>query len=287
MIKIPADPICLSEDIPHLISLGAGVQSSVVALLAAQKRIRPMPIGAIFADVKAEPQEVYKWLEWLENRLPFPVHRVTKREGLRIASTTPRTNQKTGKEYHQPLVPLFIKNADGSRGMLSRQCSYDFKIIPIQQEARRLAKIKRGQKEVGVIHWIGISTDELQRMKMSREKWAAHRWPLIELGMTRLDCLQWMKKQGLPAPPRSACYFCPYHSDREWQRIKTKMPEEFAMAVEFEKLHQSRAIKTKNVKGTPFLHSSLKPLDQIDFENPDPDQGKFGFINECEGICGN
>ena len=61
----------------HIISLGAGVQSSTMALMAAHGEITPMPDCAIFADTQWEPRGVYQWLSWLETQLPFPVHRVT------------------------------------------------------------------------------------------------------------------------------------------------------------------------------------------------------------------
>ena len=41
-----------------VISLGAGVQSSVMALMAAHGEITPMPDCAIFADTQAEPTRV-------------------------------------------------------------------------------------------------------------------------------------------------------------------------------------------------------------------------------------
>ena len=41
----------------HIISLGAGVQSSTMALMAAHGEIGPMPDCAIFADTGAEPQK--------------------------------------------------------------------------------------------------------------------------------------------------------------------------------------------------------------------------------------
>ena len=61
----------------HIISLGAGVQSSTMALMAAKGEITPMPDAAIFADTGWEPKYVYDWLDWLETQLPFPVHRVS------------------------------------------------------------------------------------------------------------------------------------------------------------------------------------------------------------------
>lgn len=61
-----------------VLSLGAGVQSSVMALMAAKGQITPMPDYAIFADTQAEPDHLYFWLDWLEKQLPFPVIRVTR-----------------------------------------------------------------------------------------------------------------------------------------------------------------------------------------------------------------
>ena len=62
----------------NIISLGAGVQSSTMALMAAKGEITPMPDCAIFADTGWEPKRVYEWLDWLETQLPFPVYRVSK-----------------------------------------------------------------------------------------------------------------------------------------------------------------------------------------------------------------
>ena len=55
-----------------ILSLGAGVQSSVMALMAARGEITPMPDCAIFADTQSEPKEIYDWLDWLETQLAFP-----------------------------------------------------------------------------------------------------------------------------------------------------------------------------------------------------------------------
>ncbi|MBF9664240.1 hypothetical protein IAI33_11380, partial [Streptococcus pseudopneumoniae] len=45
-----------------ILSLGAGVQSSTLALMAAAGEITPMPDIAIFADTGWESAVVYKWL---------------------------------------------------------------------------------------------------------------------------------------------------------------------------------------------------------------------------------
>ena len=271
----------------HILSLGAGVQSSTLALMAAAGEVTPMPTAAIFADTQAEPASVYKWLDWLETQLPFPVYRVTA-GSLTDSSLKLHRNQKTGKPYYANLIPAFAKNADGTAGLLGRTCTYRHKLIPILKRLRELAKIKRGQKTPGVISWIGISLDEVSRMKPSRDKWAQNRWPLIEKDMTRHDCLRWIEKNGYPKPPRSACIYCPFHSDHEWRTLKADSPDEFQSAVDFERaLQRTRAsVKTEGKRqSAPFLHNSMVPLDEIDFSE-DTTQGNFHFHNECEGMCG-
>ena len=276
----------------HIISLGAGVQSSTMSLMAALGEITPMPIAAIFADTQAEPASVYKWLDWLENQLPFPVHRVTKGD-LTADSLRMRMRMRTkyeGAAYTKTNIPTYIKNPDGTRGIVQRQCTYDYKLLPILKKQRELGEIKRGQKTVGVVSWIGISRDEIRRMKDSREPWAENRYPLVELEMTRSKCLDWMKQHGFPEPPRSACIYCPYHGNREWERMKNDEPLEFQRAVKFEKDLQSQKAKTDNMRGIPFLHNTLVPLGEIDFRDKDVINGQKSlfslFDNECEGMCG-
>ena len=163
----------------HIISLGGGVQSSTMALMAAAGEISPMPSAAIFADTRAEPASVYKWLDWIEGQLPFPVYRVTQKDGLTAATLKMRVTSD-GRKFSSTDIPMFTKNADGSIGkIVNRGCTRDFKIIPIMRTARALAEVPRGAKEVHVVQWIGISLDEVQRMKPARDPWAENRWPLI------------------------------------------------------------------------------------------------------------
>ena len=276
----------------HIISLGAGVQSSTMALMAALGEITPMPIAAIFADTGNEPESVYKWLDWLIAELPFPVNKVWKqRKGKRLSLETASLEMretKDGRLFSQTNIPFFTKNNEnGEHGMIPhRSCTSDFKLGPLQKAQKILGEVKRGQKHVSVISWQGISTDEASRMRDSREPWAQNRYPLIEKRMTRKDCLTWMDLHHYPRPPRSACVFCPFHSDTEWRRLKTEEPEEFAKAVQFERAIQETKAKSSNFRTTPYLHSLRQPLDTIDFRNLE-DRGQINmFENECEGMCG-
>lgn len=260
----------------HIISLGAGVQSSTMALMAAHGEITPMPDCAIFADTQAEPQDVYTWLDWLEKQLPFPVYRVTA-GNLRDAALRMRKSGKSGNTYLAIGLPVYVVDENGKKGMGMRQCTRTFKIDPIRREMRRI------RDGASIVQWIGISFDELIRMKPSRDKWCENRWPLVDLRMTRRDCLAWMDAHGYPQPPRSACTFCPYHSDREWMRLREENPSAFEDAVAFEgRLQLSYDLATA-LRSVPFLHSSRIPLISVSF---DKEASGNLFGNECEGMCG-
>jgi hypothetical protein len=273
----------MSEPI-HILSLGAGVQSSTLALMAAAGEVTPMPTAAIFADTQDEPASVYKWLDWLEKQLPFPVYRVTSGK-LSEGALRLRTSKK-GKTYFYIKLPLFTLSKDGDKGMIGqRNCTEDYKIRPIRRELLRVAGISPRERNLRVIQWIGISLDEAHRMKTFRGPWAKNRWPLIEMNMHRRHCLDWMASHKFPTPPRSACVYCPFHSDRQWRELRDNSPAEFAEAVRFERaLNQARGQQLS----ASYLHAKRIPLDQVDFST-DTERGQgmlAGFGNECEGMCG-
>ena len=97
----------------HVISLGAGVQSSTMALMASAGELSPMPTAAIFADTQGEPASVYDWLNWLEPKLAFPVHRVTA-GNLADRALTMRLSK--GRLFSKIDIPFFTRNGDGSEG---------------------------------------------------------------------------------------------------------------------------------------------------------------------------
>lgn len=173
------------------LSLGAGVQSTTLALMAAHGEIGPMPDCAIFADTGREPQAVYDHLAWLTspNVLPFPVHIVSDGnireqliaagQGNRWASIPAFAKTVTPAGA---VVPVFDEDDEGelievvtrktttetvSIGMIRRQCTTDYKIVPIRRKVRELAgqTRKRFPSFPVVECWIGISTDEIVRAK--------------------------------------------------------------------------------------------------------------------------
>jgi hypothetical protein len=272
----------------HILSLGAGVQSSTLALMAAKGEIAPMPDAAIFADTGAEPRGVYEWLNWLEKQLPFPVYRVMHGQGLlhdilKQAVVSQRTKDRFVS------VPFFTDSHNG--GMTRRQCTREFKIQPIIKQCRELVGLAKGQRakkgEILVTQWIGISLDEASRMKDSQTPWIVNRFPLIEKRMKRTDCLEWMEANGFPKPAKSSCTFCPYHDDFMWRDMKDNDKEAWNQAVEVDNhLRSGRSAVASVMRGNLFLHRSRKPLEEVDFSTAE-ERGQLSlFGNECEGMCG-
>lgn len=291
-LELPATPPVASSDLLHpihVISLGAGVQSSTMALMAAHGEITPMPKAAIFADTGNEPQAVYEYLAYLEKLLPFPVVRVADKMTLWEDSVRVITSngKNKGKKYLKGMIPAYLVEDGKKTGLLGRRCTQTKKIEPIIRAVKKLAGVKRGGKKVIAVQWIGISYDEIIRMKGSRKPYIESIWPLIDKQMTRRDCLNWMQRNGYKTPPRSACYFCPFHGDAEWKNLKENHNADFMLAVKYEKELQAAAARQEVMKGTPWLHPTCKPLDEIDFNTNIKSHAQLEmFANECEGLCG-
>jgi hypothetical protein len=267
----------------RVLSLGAGVQSTTVALLAAAGELPPLDC-AIFADTGAEPRGVYDHLARLVPALPFPVHIISAGNlYLEILKAT-RRESKRGSHARPP---LFVKNPDGSRGMIRRQCTGDYKIDPIERKVRELLGLvarQRWPREVRAIQVMGISIDEASRMRASRIPTIAHEYPLIDLGWTRSKCLAWLAARGWH-PPKSACTFCPYHDDATWRRLRDTDAAGWAQAVEVDRAIR-HGLKGDTLSGELFVHSSLIPLELVDLSTPAERGQPNLFENDCEGHCG-
>ena len=129
-------------------------------------------------------------------------------------------------------------------------------------------------------------------MKVGK-RWQRVWHPLIEgpRPMNRWDCEVWLRERGYPVPVKSACFFCPYQSDRRWRACRDLHPELWRKAVDLD--HHLRAnAEYVGLKGTPYLHADRVPLDQVDLRTPE-ERGQTtmefdndGFRDECHGTCG-
>ncbi len=251
-----------------VLSLGAGVQSSTLLLMACRDQIEK-PAVAIFADTGWEDPRTYVHLEFLKSEAAaagIPV--------LVVSNGNVRDDLLNAAEMKTKFIqiPLFIRK-NGELRMGRRHCTEYFKLRPIRRKIRELLdvgpKVRLLKDTVEI--WVGISLDEYQRMSKAREQWVNVTWPLIDLRMTRGDCLTWLAENypGLQVP-RSSCIGCPFHSTEIWSELR-QFPEVWKEATETDEL-----IRHGTPNGELYLHRSGMPLGEVDFRTPE-EKGQLAF----------
>ena len=270
----------MSANPVRVLSFGAGVQSTTLLYMMIHGEL-PKADHVIFSDTGWEPDEVYVHLHKMgalmeKHDIPFHI----------VSAGNIREDFMDGSK-HFASMPLHVMSKDGKKGMIRRQCTGDYKIRPLMLKQRELAGLKKGQrsKEHLLTTVIGISYDESQRMRDPAFSWIVNDYPLVDNKITRQDCLDWCEEKGYNKPPRSACIGCPFKSKAEWRHLRT-MPKEWADAVEFDTALRTNDYVKNRFNGEAYLHSSLKPLDEVDLRSDD----ELGVMNlydqECEGMCG-
>jgi len=262
----------------RILSLGAGVQSSTLLLMAEKGIIGPFNC-AIFADTGWESQATYQWLEWLKSTCKTPIITVSNGNVLHHSmEANYKVAKRDGFVNAGIALPIYFSGGGLPSGMMHRQCTTNFKIIPIRREVRRLLGLiprQRAPKDA-VEQIIGISLDEARRVRTSRERMTFLSYPLVNMGMTRHDCMNWLMRNAYPIPPKSSCVGCPFHSNNEWREV-LKNPVEWKQAVELD----NRIRSIKGFKGNLFLHRKCMPLEDVDFRTPE-ERGQmfFDFIKD-------
>jgi hypothetical protein len=242
-----------------LLSLGAGVQSTTLALLAVEGAL-PKPDGAIFADTGWEPAAVYSHLDRLETVLSaagVPLYRVSA-GNLRDDSINPA--------HRYASIPYHIQNPDGTQGIGRRQCTSEYKLAPISRKVRELLgaaapDFRRVPRGAHATQWIGFSTDEIHRVSdKGRVSYTTSVYPLLDLGMSRTDCDRWLRSRGWTTVAKSACVGCPYRGNRGWREMRDERPDEWADAVAFDEAIRKGGARGEPLAGEAFLHRSRMPL---------------------------
>lgn len=280
----------------RILSLGAGVQSSTVYLMAARGEIPPIDC-AIFADTGDEPKAVYDYLAYLRTLGGATIH-VTRAPGPRLGDAVMSGTNSTGGRFAS--IPAYTAKVEGKNlGIMRRQCTREYKIAPVERFIRRsvlgIGPRRRVPKDVWVTQLIGISLDEIGRAMRVHENqshaWQGVEFPLLIAGMTRSDCLRWMEANGFRRPVRSACVFCPYKRDGEWLDLKRKDAAGWERAVEIDRaLRVPGNVVNRKLDQQLYLHDSCRPLELVDFEaraKVQPNAIQTGFWGECHGMCGN
>lgn len=249
-------------------SYGGGKQSVAIAALIVQGRL-PSPDIIVMADTSRERSSTWRYLENV-------IQPVLSQAGMSVViaphslSTVDLWRQKNDDGESKPmlLIPAFTTlTKSGDVAKLPTYCSNEWK--------RRV--VMRWLKSKGIHQaemWLGISRDEAHRMKDSDVKWLTHRYPLIDLMMSRDDCIRVVREMGWPDAPKSTCKICPHLSDATWLEMQRDDPGDFLEAVQVEREIQQRDSHI-------FLHRSGKRLDEVDFN-----YGTRDLFDGCDsGMC--
>lgn len=254
-----------------IISLGLGIQSTAMYLMSSLGHIERADY-AIFADPDAELPDTYNlWSKiklWKQKNNGIPL--IKKKKSLyNDIINAYKNNTRVAK------IPAHTS----SGGIMLRQCTGEYKIQIVIKEVRRLHKLKKHQRMKPTEMWLGISLDEIQRMKESQLYNVIYKYPLIDKRLTRSDCISFLEQNNFFNVKKSSCTFCPYHNNKAWKEIKQNYPKEWSKAIKLDKV--IRNSKQFGIKDELFLHTSLKPLDKAYLQE---DQEEL-FMCE-EGYCG-
>lgn len=278
----------------RVLNLGAGVQSTALYLMAMYGELEPIDV-AIFADVQEEPNDVYEHLTWLRSLGGPEIVTVTAgRLGDALKRGTDARGNRINNGEHFISIPAFVRNADQSIGMIRRQCTHDFKVAPVEKEIRVRFGNGPGKPlpaDVHVTQLMGLSFDEpkrvirVQQRFMEKPKNWTVEFPLWDEQMTRHDCVSYLQRLVPHEVPRSACVFCPFKTDAEWRHLRDTNAHGWQRAIEID----TACRRGEGFRGQRFLHQSCVPLADVDLRGRDEKSGqqKLGFMNECEGYCGN
>lgn len=291
-------------------SSGGGVQSTACLVLSAQRKI-DYPVH-IFANV-GDNAESQKTIEYVQSVLkPF-----AEKHGIEWIEVCRKDKSGTKVDLYNHLltsersiaIPVRMSKS-GAPG--NRTCTVDWKIKPVAKylKAQIPAEIKKEiQKEsrntlgkaakflkkkilfrekFPIILGKGISTDECHRANSnSGFEFYEVEYPLIDLGLSRQDCLDIVAAVDLPPPPKSSCWFCPYTKFSQFQKLSNTEPEIFQKACDLEVKLSHRAVslgrgKTfftdRGVKRNAYLQDLIEPGQQeLNFEQEDLSFCESGF----------
>lgn len=243
-------------------SCGGGTQSGAIAALIGDGRL-PAPDMVVMVDTGRERSSTWSFV----NGFIRPQLAKAGLDVVRVRKEKFATVDLYGANG-DILMPGFT-NQSGSVGKLSSYCSNEWK--------KRVTM--RYLRSVGVEecrNWIGISVDEMHRVRTPDTKWLQLRYPLIyDIPMRRHECVSLIKETGWSGHiPHSSCWMCPNHTDAEWIEMKTGWPADFAAAITLE-----RDVQQKDPHF--FLHPSCVPLGEVDFFA----QRSLFADRDCIGNC--
>ena len=221
-------------------SSGGGVQSTAIAVLIATGRLS-VPDFAIMVDVGFESARTLDYAREITQPRLAEVGC-----SLNIVKASDYANVDLVLPSGVVCIPAFMRRDDGSVAHFATYCNNNWKAGAVRKYV-----LQHGGDSMET--WLGISTDEAHRARASKSKSSTLRYPLIEMGLSRKDCVQLIKAAGWPLPMRTSCVCCPQRTDSEWLRLMYEQPEDFKRAEAIER-------QIRRSRPDVFLHRKCVPL---------------------------
>ena len=264
----------------NILSFGAGTPSTTLALMSCENALKGRPVwphvpiyhAVIFCDLHSEPSWVYRQAAFVASACA----------GAGIPFYTLDANlydDWTGNFGRARIasIPFWTLSADGKKGRMPRQCTYDYKIKRIEQFVRyellcyspreRALKI---DVHAHALH-MGIMWEEQRRAKESKQTLFVNRYPLIEMKWTRSACYTYNRDVWGLDTKASCCLFCPFHTNYFYRYIRQNEPACYNCALQVDRIAETYQARPP-VKSELFLSKSRKRL--RDLNDADCDDAK-------------
>lgn len=231
-------------------SCGGGTQSAAIAALIVRGDIPP-PDYAVIADTGMEKSGTWRYMD--DTLLPalasvgVELRRVKAQDFATVGLWG-------GKDGRSILIPAFT-SIGGGAGKMPNFCSHEWK-------TRVIERYMRSQNVSSYESWIGFSTDELRRVNAVSKGPRQKRYPLIERGMNRGDCIAAVLRMRWPSPPRSSCWMCPNMGAEEWRSVMAS--EDADKAIRFD-------AEMRKTDADVWLTKDMKPITEVDFSSQNGD----------------
>lgn len=256
-------------------SFGGGVQSTAALVLAAQGRIDfPLFLFSNVGDDSENPATL-RYVE--EYAKPYAAEHgieLVELERVMVRSGESRTLWQELTREGSKSLKIPVRMSNGAPG--TRSCTADYKIKVIARELKRRGATPENPATIG----IGISVDEIHRANNRiTEPHERIIYPLLDLGLRRIDCMRVIREGGLPVPPKSSCFFCPFHRPETWHDMRREQPAEFEKACQLEELLNER--RDELGKDHVWLTRFNKPLREAIPDGVD----LLPMFDEADGNC--
>lgn len=184
--------------------------------------------------------------------------------------------------------PYWVRKEDGSLGKLIQACTSEYKLAPMARAVRSILRSQYGVKSPwagSVESWIGFSADEDRRCSDPRVKYVTFRYPLIEMGMTKTDVVEYFRSRSLELPPRSLCNACFAHGLKSLRNMHDNEPENWAQAVAVDNAVR-HGLGRYGVENPVFVSNTLIPLEELAARNFDLGDAVENDVHACDsGVC--